>query len=64
MRLELTTLYAPDERLEMWVPGEFREHYEYGVMPKSLDTQSEYEDIICHAKYTNFRRFETSVRIK
>lgn len=64
MRLELTTVYAPDERLEMWVPAEFREHYEYGVMPKSLDTQSEYENIICHAKYTNFRRFQTSVRIK
>lgn len=66
VRLELTTTYSPDVRLGMWVPTLFREDYEYGVASNSrrLDSPSEYERILCEARYSNFRRFETSVRIK
>jgi hypothetical protein len=64
--LELTTTYSPDERLAMWVPTLFREQYEHGLSPDSrkLDSRSEYERIVCEARYTNYRRFETSVRVK
>lgn len=66
VKLELTTTYSPDDRLGMWVPTLFRERYEHGVSPDSsnLDARSEYEHIVCEATYRNFRRFETSVRIK
>ncbi len=68
VRLELTTEYSQDERLGMWVPVRFRERYEYGAAsnpgrPRHSDKSAEYEHIICEAQYTNFRRFETSVRI-
>jgi hypothetical protein len=68
MRLELTTEYSRDERLGMWVPVRFRERYEYGAAsnpgrPRSPDKSAEYEHIICDARYSNFRRFETRVRI-
>jgi hypothetical protein len=56
-RLELTTLYAPEPRLAIWVPERFREGYEHR-------DRREYERIVCEATYTNYRRFETSVRIK
>lgn len=64
VQLELTTEYAPEPRLGMWVPVLFREQYRYGVAPRSFDSRSEYEHILCEARYTNYRRFETSVRIK
>jgi hypothetical protein len=58
VELTLTTAYAPDARLGMWVPATFRESYEYS--PR----RGEREVIECEATYTNYRRFETSVRIK
>ncbi len=61
LSLELMTDYAPDERLAMWVPVTLREHYERGTRSRS---GSEYERIRCEASYTNYRRFETSVRIR
>jgi hypothetical protein len=67
VRVELTTVYAPDERLGMWVPSVFLERYEDGLAPADAKLQgasSRYEDIVCEAKYTNFRRFAVSVRIK
>ena len=66
VRLELTTTYSADERLGIWVPTLFREHYEHGAASTSrvLDSPSEYERILCEARYSNFRRFETSVRMK
>ena len=64
-RVQLTTVYGPDERLGMWVPAEFEEHYTFGVSSnRSLDATGEYEEIRCQAKYSNYRRFQTTVRIK
>lgn len=65
-KLELTTTYSPDERLGMWVPTVFREEYEHGISPSSrnLDPRTEYEQILCEAKYSNYRRFETAVRMR
>jgi hypothetical protein len=69
VKIELTTTYAADVRLDMWVPVTFREQYEHGVSAgdsrtRLLNTRSEYESIICEATYTNYRRFETAVRIR
>jgi hypothetical protein len=75
IEVELATEYSPDERLNMWVPHLFRERYRYSANmgPAANAGQSrdrpvhgtgEYEEILCEAKYTNFRRFETTVRIK
>lgn len=64
IRLELTTVYASDERLGIWVPTRFRERYEHGTPTGSPDSTSEYEDVLCEATYSNYRRFETRARIK
>ena len=66
VKLELTTTYSPDDRLGIWVPTLFREQYEHGLRTDSRnpDSRSEYEHIVCEARYSNYRRFETSVRIK
>jgi hypothetical protein len=66
LRLELTTTFAPDARLGIWVPTLFREEYEYGTESKSnrLESTPDYEHVVCEAQYSNFRRFETTARIK
>jgi len=66
MRIELTTNYEPNQRLDMWVPSRFAEEYEHGVPPRgwSPKTRRGYERILCEASYTNFRRFGTSVKVK
>jgi hypothetical protein len=52
-------------REPMWVPALFREEYEFGIPTSSrFASASQYESIFCEAKYTNFRRFATSARIK
>ena len=48
----ITTAYAPDERLRLWVPVEMQESYEAAS-----------NAIAGTATYTNFRRFETDVRL-
>jgi formate-dependent nitrite reductase membrane component NrfD len=53
----LTTEYAPDEKLKLWVPTLFRELYE-------SSSGGERELIRCEARYTNYRRFEVTGRIK
>jgi hypothetical protein len=67
--LELTTTFGSDERLGVWVPIRFEERYEEGVRaPGSaqarLMTPTTYEEIVCEARYSNYRRFETTARIK
>ncbi|HEY7475898.1 MAG TPA: hypothetical protein VH679_12850 [Vicinamibacterales bacterium] len=52
----LTTTYALDEKVEMWVPVAFAERYER--------TNNDRELILCEADYTNYRRFEVTARIK
>jgi hypothetical protein len=64
LRLELTTTYGLNDRLGMSVPTFFREHYEYGSNARTRDSAARYERVVCEAQYTNFRRFETSVRVK
>lgn len=59
--LELVTEYREDPRLGMWTPAVFREQYEYATV-RTRDR--EYEKIVCEARYTNYRRFETSARVK
>lgn len=62
--LELTTSYRADDRLAMLVPSLFREVYERGVRPRGLQSDAEYIRLECEARYRNFRRFESSARIK
>jgi hypothetical protein len=64
LRISLTTEYAPEERLEMWVPVVFREEYEYGAARSLRLGTVEAEQVVCEATYSNYRRFETSARIK
>jgi hypothetical protein len=52
----LTTTYAPDPKIEMWVPVSFTERYER--------SNAQREVIVCQAQYTNFRKFEATARIK
>lgn len=64
LRLELTTTYEADERLGILVPTLFRESSAYGSDSRRSDSPSESERVVCEAQYNNFRRFETSVRVK
>ena len=58
--LKLTTTYSVDARLGVWVPAEFREEYERKSDSRTADS----ELVMCEASYSNYRRFETSARIK
>jgi hypothetical protein len=53
----LTTIYGLEPKLNIWVPTVFRERYE-------ADSRSISELIDCEANYSNYRRFEVTVRIK
>ena len=69
MTAELTTTYAPDERLAMWVPVTFAERYKSGettafAPDPRIKLQTTFEEIRGVAKYTNYRRFEVKVIIK
>ena len=52
-----STEYSLDGRLDMWVPSVFTERYESSA-------RGHRELIVCEAKYTNYRRFEVTGRIK
>ena len=67
VRAELITMYAHNAKLGLWVPVTFREHYEHGIQLTGNDNATQgvpYEDISCESKYTNFRRFAATARIK
>jgi len=53
----METHYALDPKLKMWLPSVFNEHYE-----QSLSAAR--EQIDCEARYTDYRRFEVTGRIK
>jgi len=53
LKTRVTVSYAPQERLGMWVPVEMKEIYELGS-----------RQINGEAKYSNYRRFETDVKLK
>ena len=51
------TTYVLDPRLELWLPSVFTERYEGTLQgQKEIDTG--------RAQYSNFKRYETSGRIK
>jgi hypothetical protein len=56
VKVRLTTTYARDPKLDLWLPDVFSERYE-SENPIS-------EVVLCEAKYTNYRRFEVTGRIK
>jgi hypothetical protein len=53
----LTTEYAPDEKLGLWVPTIFQERYE-GSQGRDREL------VLCVARYTNYRRFDVVVKVK
>jgi hypothetical protein len=65
--IDLATTYVAEPDLDMWVPAAFREHYEDGIYQRAAKNRFNgpgYEEIFCEAKYSHFRRFETTGRIK
>lgn len=63
----LTTDYALDRDLDLWVPTQLREQYREGLPGTGADSRvagSGYEEVWCEAKYTHFRRFEVTGGIK
>ena len=50
---EVSVTWAPDSRLDLWVPSEMRERYQ----------DREDVEITGTAKYSNYRRFDVTVRI-
>jgi hypothetical protein len=58
-KVELTTEYALNDKLGMWVPSVFRERYERG-----RQGSEEYERITCEAAYSNYRRFDVLTKIR
>jgi hypothetical protein len=58
VRATLTTDYTLDARLGLWVPSVFTERYE--LTRRDVGD----ENIACEARYTNYRRFEVTARIK
>ncbi len=63
----LTTEYALAESVNLLVPTVFREQYEAGVDYSGsavLNFAAAYESIFCDSRYTNFRQFKTTSRIK
>lgn len=57
VRAALTTAYAPDGKLNLWVPAAMSERYENvsGIFSQTVTVDSD---------YTNYRRFDTTVNIK
>ena len=53
---DLTTTYEHEPKLDVWVPARFQERYERSAAPREV--------ITCEASYSNYRRFEVSVRIR
>jgi hypothetical protein len=68
----LTTTYAHDPKVDLWVPETFRETYEDGVERSTgsgtagaeLAAGLMFESIYCESRYSNYRRFQATARIK
>jgi len=66
----LVTSYTKDEKLKLWLPSVFTERYESssyaggGVRFPSNAARASRELVECVARYTNYRRFEVTARIK
>ena len=65
IRVELSTVYAPDPRLDIAVPVSFSEHYLDGTPPRDGRRSTvRHEEIVCEARYSDFQRFGVQTRIK
>jgi hypothetical protein len=66
VRMTLSTRYERDAALNMLVPVRFQERYVNGLSPEESRSRirSFYEEIVCESRYSQFRRFEVSSRIK
>jgi len=68
VRISLSTAYEEDRRLGMLVPVRFGELYKDGaaarVRSRDVDATAPYEEIVCEAKYSNFRRFEVKAIVR
>jgi hypothetical protein len=53
----LTTTFAHNDRLDLWLPDVMEERYDH----RTSDRQ---ETVTVQSRYTNYRRFETLARIK
>jgi len=66
----LVTSYTKDNKLNLWLPSVFTERYESssqaggGMRLAGSAARASREVIECVAKYTNYRRFEVTARIK
>jgi len=57
--VRLVTTYEKNEKIGLWLPSVFTERYETKGVP------AEFREVIgCEAKYTNYRRFEVTAKIK
>lgn len=65
IRVELSTAYAHEPRLDMSVPVSFSEHYLDGTPPRDRRRPTgRHEEILCEARYSDFQRFAVQTRIK
>lgn len=67
VKSELTTLYAHDAKTNLLVPVSFREYYEDGIQLSGtarLNSGMQHEVITCDSRYSNFRRFAGTAKIK
>jgi hypothetical protein len=55
VKVRLTTSYAREPKLGLWLPATFTERYE---------TSPTQELVLCEATYSNYRRFEVNAKIK
>ena len=67
--VKLETAYVKDEKLKLWLPSVFTERYQSGsniggIRLSSYAARASRELVECEAKYTNYRRFEVTARIK
>ena len=66
----LVTSYTKDEKLKLWLPSVFTERYESSsyaggcIRFPSNAARASRELVECVARYTNYRRFEVTARIK
>jgi hypothetical protein len=57
VEVELLTYYQREPKIDLWVPTLFLERYDAWKDPRG-------EMILCQARYSNYRRFEVSGRIR
>lgn len=66
IRVNLSTAFAHEPKLDMTVPVSFSEHYLDGMPPPrgAGPSTARHEEILCEARYSDFQRFGVQTRIK